>query len=45
MQSDIMIAFQVFATGFVISLFIAILIKATLFGIRFFSNKNTKKPE
>jgi hypothetical protein len=43
MQDSILIALQVFGTGFIISLFIAILIKVILFCIRFATRKSAKK--
>jgi hypothetical protein len=43
MQESILIALQVFGTGFVISLFIAVLIKVILFSIRFVTKKPVKK--
>ena len=43
MQESILIALQVFGTGFVISMFIAILIKVILFSIRFATRKSDKK--
>lgn len=43
MQDSILIPLQVFGTGFVISLFIAILIKVILFSIRFVSKKTAPK--
>lgn len=43
MHNSILIALQVFGTGFVISLFIAVLIKVILFSIRFTSNKPVNK--
>ena len=43
MQNSIMIALQVVGTGFVISLFIAVLIKVILYSIRFVSKKTTDK--
>ncbi len=42
MQS-IMIALQIFFMGFVISLFIAVLIKVMMFSIRFVSGRMAKK--
>lgn len=43
MQSSIFIALQVYGTGFVISLFIAVLIKVTLFSIRYVAGNTSKK--
>jgi hypothetical protein len=43
MQNSILIALQVFGTGFIISLLIAVLIKLILFSIRFVSKTTTKK--
>lgn len=43
MQDSILIPLQVFGTGFVISMLIAILIKVILFSIRFVTKKSSKK--
>jgi uncharacterized protein YacL len=43
MQNSILTALQVYGMGFIISLFIAVLIKVILFSIRFSSYKPVKK--